>query len=313
MCCGLAVAFSTYVCEADTTKEQCVKANTDGQTFRLDGKLSAARARFDACSDASCPDLVRNDCVQRRNELDRAQPTIVFDVKDANGGDVSAVSVSVDGHPLSDKLDGRALPVDPGEHTFAFAATGAPLVSKKFVIKEGQKDRRERVDLALGTAAPSTPSPAPEPTQTTTPPSSTTDTGSPDAETPPPADSGGGMSFGRKLGLVAGGLGIAGIAVGSIFGIMTFSASSQQNTDCPGSTCSGSNRASAQNDHNDATTDGTVSTVGFIAGGALLATGVALYLLSPATTDASAPASTGLTILPSLGPGGAGAFLRGAF
>jgi len=291
------------------TKEQCVKANTDGQTVRLDGKLSTARARFDACSDASCPDLVRNDCLQRRNELDRVQPTIVFDVKDANGGDISAVSVTVDGQPLANKLDGRALPVDPGEHTFTFTATSGPPVSKKFVVKEGQKDRRERIDLAPGAAAPA---PAPAPAQPAAA-SPTTDTGSSGAETPPPADSGGGMSLGRKLGLVAAGTGIAGIAVGSIFGIMTFSASSQQNTACPGTTCNGSNRASAQNDHDNATTYGTVSTVAFIAGGTVLVAGVTLFFLSPATTDASASTSTGLTILPSIGPGGAGASLRGAF
>jgi hypothetical protein len=257
--------------------------------------------------------MVRRDCLERRNDLDRAQPTIAFDVKDASGGDVSAVRVSVDGHPLADSLDGRGLRVDPGEHTFTFTASGAPPVVRKLVIKEGEKDRIERIDLPPVAPAAKTTTTTTDtgPRSTESPPAP--DTGPRDTESPPAPDTGDGMSLGRKLGLVAGGLGIAGIAVGSIFGVMTFSAVKDQNNQCSGPPCTGDSFNRATSDHQDATTDGLVSTVGFIVGGALLAAGVTLFFVSPATTGGSAPTSTGLMILPSAGPGGAGAALRGSF
>ena len=50
---------------------------------------------------------------------------MVFDVRGAGGGgDIFAVRVSMDGAALVSRLDGSALAVDPGQHTFAFAADG---------------------------------------------------------------------------------------------------------------------------------------------------------------------------------------------
>jgi hypothetical protein len=57
--------------------------------------------------------MVRDDCTQRLDELNRQLPTIVFDGKDAAGGDVIAVSVTVDGRLLTERLDGAPLEVDP--------------------------------------------------------------------------------------------------------------------------------------------------------------------------------------------------------
>jgi hypothetical protein len=42
-------------------------------------------------------------------DLERAQPTVVFDVKDDAGNDLTDVKVTVDGNPLADKLTGTAL------------------------------------------------------------------------------------------------------------------------------------------------------------------------------------------------------------
>ena len=91
--------------------------------------------------------MVRDDCARRLDELGQVQPTIVFDAKDASGRDVAAVKVTVDGRPLAEKLDGAALAVDPGEHTFVFTVAGGALVTQTFVIREGQKARYERIVL----------------------------------------------------------------------------------------------------------------------------------------------------------------------
>jgi hypothetical protein len=70
---------------APLTKAQCIAADTDAQTLRISGKLRAMREKLSVCADASCPGMVRDDCMQRTDELQRMQPTIVFEVKDSRG------------------------------------------------------------------------------------------------------------------------------------------------------------------------------------------------------------------------------------
>jgi hypothetical protein len=128
-----------------SAKDRCVEAHTKAQSARRDGKFRAAREELTVCVDAGCPSMVRDDCIQRLDELERVQPTIVFDAKDGTGSDLTAVRVSVDGKLLIGRLDGSALQVEPGPHTFLFEVTGQPSVSRTFVLKEGEKARRERV------------------------------------------------------------------------------------------------------------------------------------------------------------------------
>jgi hypothetical protein len=282
---------------ADVTKAQCIDANTKGQDLRRNGKLAEAREQLRACADAACPGLVRDDCTKRLDELEHAQPTIVFDVKDGAGHDVSAVRVTVDGRALADRLTGAPLRVDPGEHVFAFEVAGQAPLTQSFVIREGEPDRHERV--VLGGPAPS-PAAAPAPASTPAPAPAL-------ASTPAPAS---GMGTQKILGLTAAGLGLAGVVVGSVFGVMTGSEINQQKTDCGGPSSCPSHPA-ALSDHSSASTDGTISTASFIAGGVLLAAGGVLFFTGGQATE---PASTGrLTVLPSAGPGSAGISLRGRF
>jgi hypothetical protein len=129
----------------DVTKDQCVDANTKAQSLRRSSKLVAARAQLAVCADPRCPGMVRDDCIQRLDELEKVQPTIVFDAKDGAGNDLSDVRVSMDGKPLVGRLDGTAVAVDPGPHAFTFEVTGQPIVTRGFVLKEGEKLRRERI------------------------------------------------------------------------------------------------------------------------------------------------------------------------
>src|SRR5208283_503062 len=98
----------------------------------------------------------------------------------------------------------------------------------------------------------------------------------------------------KILGLTTGAVGVAGLAVGGIFGALTLTAVNQQKTDCSSaSACS--NRAQALSDHSTVSTDSTVSDVGFIAGGALLAIGAVLFFTAPSSSPAT---TTGLVIMP---------------
>ena len=118
------------------------------------------------------------------------------------------------------------------------------------------------------------------------------------APEPPPPSSGGTQ---RKIGLVTGGVGVAGVIFGAVAGLEAASKYSSAKSACGGGTaCDAGSpglglRASAGD-------WATVSNVAFIAGGALAAAGVVLFLTahhdeaSPKVGLAPAAQGTGLAI-----------------
>ncbi len=155
---GLMVVLSLHVSGtalADLTKQDCTEANVTAQSLRREGKLRAARDALATCASPVCPDAVRADCLERTEAISQTMPTIVLAAKDGAGNDLAAVSVTIDGDPFAEALDGKALDVDSGEHEFVFTATGQAPVTRRFVIREGEKARRE--SIVIGTAPPPPP------------------------------------------------------------------------------------------------------------------------------------------------------------
>jgi hypothetical protein len=83
----------------------------------------------------------------------------------------------------------------------------------------------------------------------------------------------------RTVGLVLGGVGLVGLGLGTVFGLVAIDENNQAiAAGCAGATCppgSGATLSDAALDH------ATLSTVFFIAGGAILATGAVLYFTAP--------------------------------
>ncbi len=161
---------------------------------------------------------------------------------------------------------------------------------------------------ALSPAAPAA-APAPDSTPSAAPPGPRTEaTPAPSAAAPDE----GGLGTRKIVALSLGGAGVVGLAAGSVFGLMAISQKNQQQSDCASTaSCTSSGHAQALGDHSSAVSDGTISTVGFLAGGALLVAGAVVYLTDggsarPATT-------TGMVLTPSVGPAGAGLSLGGSF
>jgi hypothetical protein len=284
---GALVVLAATPALADPTKDQCVDANTMAQTLRRAGQLGAARGQLLLCGDARCPGVVRDDCAQRLDELERAQPTLVLDVQDTSGQDIVAVDVRVDDKPFANRLDGRAMAVDPGEHTFTFSVPGLAPVTRRLVLKEGEKERRERVVVG-------------EPVVRERPPTSTTVS---------PVERRPGRTQ-RLAGIVLTGVGLAGVAIGAVFGALTINDWSHSKSECA-STANCPSHEQAVADRQSAITAATISDVGFIAGGVVVATGVAVWLTAPAGTEDTA--AVAVRLAPSLGPGLAGFTLAGAF
>ena len=158
--CAFALS-SSGVAQADETHE-CATAAYAGQRLRDDGKLASARARLVECASPRCPALVVADCTRWLADVDARVPTVVLAAHDAAGADMLNVHVSIDGRGVSDTLDGRAVPVDVGPHTFRFEARGSAPVETSIIAREGEKGRSVSVVLRPP-APPPVLAPAPPP------------------------------------------------------------------------------------------------------------------------------------------------------
>jgi hypothetical protein len=275
---------------ATITKDQCVDFNAQAQSLRRQGRFAEARDKLLACSDAACPQIVREDCIERRDELDRAQPTIVLDIEDESGNARSDATVVLDSQKLPQPPG--TVPVDPGEHTLVVTAPGAARFAGTVVLKEGQKERHETVLLAREAPA----------TEATQPPASEHDaSGSPHRAS--------GLGLRTALGIAAEGLALAGVVTGAGLGLGASSALNDQKRNC-GSPTQCPNHALALSDHSTVVTDSTWSTVGFVAGGAFLVAGTWLLLTGGPTAP---PGAAPVAITPDLGTGTTGVLVRGRF
>ena len=276
------------------TKDQCITANENGQTLRQGGKLREARALLLVCVDPRCPDLVRDDCSERLNELDRSIPTIVFSAKGAADADLATVKVTMDGAPFTERLDGSPIAVDPGEHTFEFSTEGFRTQRKVFVIGEGAKGRREEISFAP--EAPATPALVTPPIEPQP------------AVLPPPSG-----DTQRIVSYALGGAGVVALGLGIFFGLRAQSTYDDSSPHCPNA--SGSCDPEGVQLGKDAHDQATASTIGFIAGGALLAGAVALFFTAPSGSASRPPASAwrNVKLRPTASASGAGLGIGGAW
>jgi len=267
--------------------DACIAASESSLSLRKAGKLIDARKALATCAAPACPDPVKSSCMQRLADADRAVPSLVFQVKDTGGNDVPGVRISMDGQPLAERGVGTAFALDPGEHAFTFEAEGQPIARKTFVVVEGVKGRSELV--VLGTPAPAPAAPA-----------------APTAPVPASGSGSGGAQ--RTIGLVVGGVGIAGLAVGTVAGLLASTKWNTAQSECGPSVCPQPSQAQA--DQKGASSLATVSTVGFVAGGVVLAAGALLWFTAP---SGDATPSSAWAIAPSATPGGGGILVRGGF
>jgi hypothetical protein len=270
---------------ADPTKDQCIDANEASQAMRKAEKLHDAEQKLLVCVSASCPGPVRDDCAQRLTEVRAATPTVVFVVKDDADQDLTDVHVTIDGQPLTDKLDGLAIPIDPGPHRFAFASSGRTKEERALVIREGEKDRHERVVLVSAATPPAAAANATVPEAAPT-----------AAEAP--ARDGKGQ---RIAGIAVGGAGVVGLVVGSVLGLASNSKYKDAVTHCPvgqPSMCDPTGVDEGQSAHSEA----AASTVVFVVSAAFVAGGALLYFTAP---------KSNVTVTPTVGAQSAGLAVGG--
>jgi hypothetical protein len=111
------------------------------QQLRASSRLRDARDALIECSKETCPALIRRDCDQWMSEVTVSLPSVVFGAQDGAGKDLVAVRVSIDGNPIQEKLDGRAVAIDPGPHVVRYELSDGTAVEDRVLVREGEKNR----------------------------------------------------------------------------------------------------------------------------------------------------------------------------
>ena len=270
---GLALLMPVRARGAEPTARQCLSANEQSIALREQNKLLAARESLLVCASTSCPDEIREECARRVDGVSASIPSVVFEAKDASGKDLGDVRVTMDGRLLAAQLRGLSMPLDPGEHTFVFEAGGLPVITRSIIVVEGVKDRREII--VFGTPPSSEPAPNRGGASTVRGESGTVQ---------------------RVLGWTAMGVGAAGLGIGVAFALQRESKQSEADGICSTGTCPvppGQTADQVTKDNNakihqltsEANTAGTISTIGFVAGGAFVAGGLVLLLTAPSSRE----------------------------
>ena len=119
----------------------CLETAERAQPLRASGELRRARNQLIICSADTCPRAIRADCMRWLAEVEGAMPRVVVQARDPNGADIVDVTVSIDGVVQQRRLDGLAIPVDPGTRVFRFESPGREPSEQTLAVREGEKQR----------------------------------------------------------------------------------------------------------------------------------------------------------------------------
>jgi serine/threonine-protein kinase len=259
----------------------CRDAYAQAQNLRDAHRLLAARAQLRVCTQPECSAFVVKECTGWLLDVESRIPGVVFTAKDARGNTLTDVTVLAADVPLTTRLDGRAVDVDPGSQVFTFVANDGSRATQTVVVAEGQKAQNVSATFGQGTSTPTPgvadavkPAPSPE--------APSPDVAPPGTAAPPPG-SAHQLGTQRILAIVAGGLGVIGLGVGTGFGIEAIGKKGAAESACPG-TCSTS---TGVEDWSSAASAGTTSTVGFVLGGVAIAGAAVLWLTAPKAATAT--------------------------
>ncbi|MEA2747847.1 MAG: hypothetical protein QOI41_1990 [Myxococcales bacterium] len=204
------------------------------------------------------------------------------------------IAVTRDGSPTSQASWSVPIPVDVGNHVVVASAPGRKTFKTNVAVR-ADGDRAELVVPKL------------EPGAT----SGVTTTPTAGGE----SDSGPHGSSQRTIGFVVGGIGVVGIAVGAVTGLVAMGKNNDSKKACPNDgACASSDAVDA---NSSARTFGTVSTIGFIAGGVGVVAGALLIFTATSSSSTSAASAArmnkGVRVLPDTDGRSAGMTFLGVF
>jgi len=198
----------------------------------------------------------------------------------------ASATVKIDGKAVGAGALGTSIPMDPGSHRIEVSASGKRSRDVTFEVPQGPSTTEIQVPALEDASVAAAPSEEPVRTKE------------------PSRPSGSGK---RTLGFVLGGVGIAGLAAGAVFGVVYLGKKDDYNQ-CTGF-CGGTAQ-SDQDQKSSAQTMGWISTAAFGVGIAGLAAGTILILTSK---PAAAEKSARMRVVPLLSLQRGGVSLEGTF
>ncbi len=265
-----------------------------GACYEKAGRTASAWATFReaiSAAQAARRDDYLGVAQKRAAALEPLLARLVISEKDTT---TAGIEIQRDGVAVTQAEWGVPIPVDPGEHVVAASAPGKKRWETKVTIAAGAPTTVEVAALEdAPVAAP--PPPASTPTQAVPPPAP--------PSAPESHDSNAGASQ-RTAGLIVGGVGVVGLAVGTAFVLSAKSKYDTSLNDCVQGTPNVCNAAGVS-ERNSARTAGDIASVAFGVGIAAVASGVVLWFTAP--SGHSDQARVGLV------PAPGGVLLRGEF
>ena len=186
------------------------------------------------------------------------------------------------------------VPVDPGTYAVTARAPHKKEWRGELVVPEKST---AAVTFSVPALADEAPTPPPPQAVTAAPP-----------PTPEVSGGEGGGNWRMPAALVAGGVGLAGLAVGAVFGLRTLSKEKDADAECEGRYCS----PKGLDLHDQSRQASTVSTVGFAVGAVGLGLGT-YFLLSSGGKAPAAPKAGALEWAPRVSKQGLGLQLEGTW
>lgn len=254
--------------------------------------LKTTRLPVEAGGEAAVQEQAKADAAAEREALLPRIPELVIEIE---GADPSEVDVTINGAPVKTALIGTARPTDPGVAEIV-ARRGSDEVRQRIDLEEGQS-RSVTLNLQTGQAAldesGSSKGAARDDEAGATPAGAT--------ESGPRSEGSGKSRWQIPVGWTALGLGVAGLATGGITAGLAASEYGTAKVGCNDDNVCPMGHEDQVSGYN---TLRMASSVGFIAGGVLAATGITLLLVAPKRTESA-------YIAPVLGFGTVG--VRGRF
>lgn len=239
------------------------------------GRIASAWTLWRELSDTAPPDM-RGDAAAQAKKLEPRLPKYTIKVA---APAAPGLVVKLEGKPVDATID-VPVPIDPGTYPVEAAAPGHVTWKGELTAAEGQVSTIEVPALAAASA------------------------GGPGK--PPVAHPGRGR---RIAGIALATAGVGGLVAGGIFGAKARSLNSDAKDLCGGDIdrCDPARTNDAQAKVDDARSAANLSTIGFAAGGALVATGIILYVTAPKAERRA------VAVSPLVGDGATGLVLSGRY
>jgi hypothetical protein len=204
-----AITASPRALAAEPDVKRCLEASDASLALETGGKLLAARAALRECASSACPREINQECARRLDLIERTIPSVLCEVRDADGRRRLDARVTVNGRSPMLGADG-AMELDPGSYILTVEVPGEAAESRGLTVDRG--DKKQRVLVTLASGAPRAP-----------------------ADGAPPLPSR--WQPRRTAALVVGGAGVASLAVASVFAMIALDKKEEARSNCSTDPC----------------------------------------------------------------------------